>query len=343
MLRLCGRRAELIDRVARECILIRLRLAGTPLRTSRPPRGAVRVPREDVAPTASRRGPRSASSRSAPRGLRPVRRRGRTRSSSRPPPALHYLSLVCSLGLSPRLPFAHSPRASTLLSSLQPCGASRLRTSRTASPRPGSPPPAASGSPRGHVPCLCLIAPENRVHAAGGRITRRCSRLARACSSALRAGKRAPAAERHPLDARFHQRESYRLEQPHFTPPRSPVVAVCHRRPPLARRRHRSRLVVSPARGNRRRLRCSLGRRRSYLPSHSSFRLLAFRTLDARRRCWGYRVRRHHLLSPVVLKVLLRPSNAAAFEEPRGRSSRASARCPHPSHRCGRAATGVFR
>lgn len=128
-----------------------------------------------------------------------MRRRGRTRSSSRPPPALHYLSLVCSLGLSPRLPFAHSPRASTLLPSLQPCGASRLRTSRTASPRPGSPPPAASGSPRGHVPCLCLIAPEIRVHAAGGRITRRCSRLARACSSALRAGKRAPAAERHPL------------------------------------------------------------------------------------------------------------------------------------------------
>ena len=130
-----------------------------------------------------------------------MRRRGRTRSSSRPPPALHYLSLVCSLGLSPRLPFAHSPRASTLLSSLQPCGASRLRTSRTASPRPGSPPPVASGSPRGHVPCLCLIAPEIRVHAAGGRITRRCSRLARACSSALRAGKRAPAAERHPLGA----------------------------------------------------------------------------------------------------------------------------------------------
>jgi len=31
--------------------LIRLRLAGTPLRTSRPPRGAVRVPREDVAPS----------------------------------------------------------------------------------------------------------------------------------------------------------------------------------------------------------------------------------------------------------------------------------------------------
>jgi len=129
-----------------------------------------------------------------------VRRRGRTRSSSPLPPTLHSLSLVCSLGLSPRLPFAHSPRASTHLSSLQPCGASRLRTSRTAPPRPGSPPPAASGSPRGHVPCLCLISPGNRVHAAGGRITRRCSRLARACSSALRAGKRAPAAERHPLD-----------------------------------------------------------------------------------------------------------------------------------------------
>lgn len=31
--------------------MIRLRLAGTPLRTSRPPRGAVRVPREDVAPS----------------------------------------------------------------------------------------------------------------------------------------------------------------------------------------------------------------------------------------------------------------------------------------------------
>ena len=121
-----------------------------------------------------------------------MRRRGKTRSSSRPPPALHYLSLVCSLGLSPRLPFAHSPRASTHLSSLQPCGASRLRTSRTASPRPGSTPPAASGSPPGHVPCLCLIPPENRVHAAGGRITRRCSRLARACSSALRAGSKRP-------------------------------------------------------------------------------------------------------------------------------------------------------
>ena len=140
-----------------------------------------------------------------------MRRRGRTRSSSRPPPTLHSLSLVCSLGLSPRLPFAHSPRATLHSAFFCLRGASRLRTSRTASPRPGSPPPAASGSPRGHVPCLCLISPENRVHAAGGRITRRCSRLARACSSALRAGKRAPAAERHPLGAApglpsFHSR-----------------------------------------------------------------------------------------------------------------------------------------
>ncbi len=102
-----------------------------------------------------------------------MRRRGRTRSSSRPPPTLHFPSSVCSFGLSPRLPFAHSPRASPHSASFWLCGASRLRASRTASPRPGSPPPAAPGSPRGHVPCLCLNSAEIRVHAAGGRITRR--------------------------------------------------------------------------------------------------------------------------------------------------------------------------
>jgi hypothetical protein len=229
-----------------------------------------------------------------------VRRRGRTRSSSRPPPTLHSLSLVCSLGLSPRLPFAHSPRATLHSAFFCLRGASRLRTSRTASPRPGSPPPAASGSPRGHVPCLCLISPENRVHAAGGRITRRCSRLARACSSALRAGKRAPAAERHPLAAAFNGPSSIAA----LWPSRSPSSAAVSRSTPKAP------------------LHCLASPGPSIRPRSSQLLVVLASRIASRQGAL-----RHAPIAAPQLIVL-----APVFAEPsRSRSRRPCASSPHPS------------